>query len=903
MSRKACSSTTSTSLQAFVPELQQRLPRLLFAAVDRFPLANGDGLDGLDVPVIILAVRSLPCSERLDHDTKEVVKATAAGESKPNPVKRQLHLSWKSNDGAEVPVVVSWHDAHDFTRLALKGAPSCTEAIAISADPSVDCEIDQMIPLYCSSEWITLCGSIRQEAFALVCQKPYLAACVGPAQAVLYKAQKNGLTKLNEVQVYILAGLCRRVVMRCGGSEKFTDTVQEAMSSPQELSMEAWRIVVDECKGQALASSQCSIPAGAMKDWVKSLRDSDYSMFAEVCCKSVKDPLPPEASIPPGAEWEGLLENAVPAGAELIFATQVGSFMYDLQVAASDKDFAILFLADAKDLLAPQPPRMEFQHHVNLGFGAEKQGLMEYTSREFGSFCADLAKGNPRNVELLFTDKPHARNWVWDELRARRKEFLTIHCARQYLGFIQDRLKRLLKECDDAAGFGEEHAARASKLLYHAHHRILELRRIVRGGEPLVALVNDERDHVMRFRLQRPRNAEEARNLHREADQIWQQLRAEVDAAEEKATLPMEVDAESLLAWLCSVRTRAIAWQRAGPAGSLDGVCVKENANSANFQSKSHMGYEGPVVPVADHSVSRATNSSAEKEETAGEVEAIDAVVSDAIKALLERIEAMESVRILWAGYGLCSRTLGTVHANSDHDVKAIFVHHESRYFGLKPLAHALRHKFPIDLEVGQVEVDISGWEARHLCQLLSKSNPTVIAALHSPVVFRSSVWVERLLALQQATVSWAAVSTSWRNHARGNYRQNILAVEAPPRKKYIHVLQALLCLEWLKSRSSAGSRDLLWPPLKISVLLDEIIKDGLLSDVESASVSSLIRARENLAQALPHDKVLDSLIERLLASSELGEPLRIPMMQRQRSPVTDWDELCSAMVSETSKF
>jgi predicted nucleotidyltransferase len=265
----------------------------------------------------------------------------------------------------------------------------------------------------------------------------------------------------------------------------------------------------------------------------------------------------------------------------------------------------------------------------------------------------------------------------------------------------------------------------------------------------------------------------------------------------------------------------------------------------------------------------------------------------------------MEGVRILWAGYGLSSRTLGTDHVHSDHDVKAIFVHHESRYFGIKPLTHALRHKFNIEVGSGPVEVDISGWEARHLCQLLSKSNPTVIAALRSPIVFRSSHWVEKLLALQQATIDWAAVSRAWQRHANGNYKQNILAVEAPQRKKYIHVLQALLCLQWLRLRTADGSRRGGWPPLRIIALLDDVTKGGLLSAVESATVSSLIDARDSLVQALPRDEAIDSLIERLLASDvdTKEDQLCLPALQRQRSPATDWDDLCSAMVSETSKF
>ena len=46
-----------------------------------------------------------------------------------------------------------------------------------------------------------------------------------------------------------------------------------------------------------------------------------------------------------------------------------------------------------------------------------------------------------------------------------------------------------------------------------------------------------------------------------------------------------------------------------------------------------------------------------------------------AIKDLIQEVEAMEKVKVVLAGYGISSRTMGTVHSGSDHDIKCIFVH------------------------------------------------------------------------------------------------------------------------------------------------------------------------------------------------------------------------------------
>ena len=84
------------------------------------------------------------------------------------------------------------------------------------------------------------------------------------------------------------------------------------------------------------------------------------------------------------------------------------------------------------------------------GFGADKRGEIEYSGKELGNFVVELAKGNPRNIELLYTDKPCTVGSVWQELKDMRRSFLTLRCADQYLGFISDRLKKAQALCDES---------------------------------------------------------------------------------------------------------------------------------------------------------------------------------------------------------------------------------------------------------------------------------------------------------------------------------------------------------------------------------------------------------------------------------------------------------------------
>lgn len=67
-----------------VAELRQRLPRLLFAAYDRFPLAGGLGAGALGTTGItrvpVLAVRSMPVTERLDEPVATALSKLVEGQ-------------------------------------------------------------------------------------------------------------------------------------------------------------------------------------------------------------------------------------------------------------------------------------------------------------------------------------------------------------------------------------------------------------------------------------------------------------------------------------------------------------------------------------------------------------------------------------------------------------------------------------------------------------------------------------------------------------------------------------------------------------------------------------------------------------------------------------------------------
>lgn len=545
---------------------------------------------------------------------------------------------------------------------------------------------------------------------------------------------------------------------------------------------------------------------------------------------------------------------------------QTGSYMYGLNLPSSDTDFTIVFLGDSQQLASRIQPRTRFERHAHGAFGSDKQGEVEYSGTELGTFLVDLAKGNPRTMELLFTEKPHVASPAWLELRERRRAFLTIRCANQYLGFITDRMRKAAAELKGAS-VGEcmlpsDALSRIGKLLYHAYHKVFELRRILAGGQPIVALVGEEHKFVMTLRHSPPSCASEALAVVDAAQMELKTLGDRLNAVSERGELPAEVDAAFLIEWLQSVRIR----QAAGTAEATTAVAEVTAV---------------PSAPVLHRSRS----------------------ISDkiAIEAILSEIEEEEGFRILHAGYSHSSRTLGTAHAGSDHDVKVIFVLSRSDYFGLSRGPQTFARS--LEAVEGMAPIEVSGWEARHACRLLMDGNPAVLAMLHSPVVFKTTCWAPAVLSLATETMDVGKLLLAWRSHGQKNYQNYIVDNDMPIRKRYIHVLRALLCNAWMRNQPKGK-----WPPHLFLDLASEVAEAGGISSDNMEAVRALVANPEDLPRTLPHVSELGALIRRLLANTE-GKPRnalittsRESQKQNSRGEVeAQWHALCAAMVNDLS--
>lgn len=91
--------------------------------------------------------------------------------------------------------------------------------------------------------------------------------------------------------------------------------------------------------------------------------------------------------------------------AVLLLLVRSGSYMYNLHTKTSDEDYIVIFLNRASQVCSLRAPNNRPAKHVHKAFGADKSMDIEFSGVEFETFLADLCKGNPRNIEPLYTDR------------------------------------------------------------------------------------------------------------------------------------------------------------------------------------------------------------------------------------------------------------------------------------------------------------------------------------------------------------------------------------------------------------------------------------------------------------------------------------------------------------------
>lgn len=200
----------------------------------------------------------------------------------------------------------------------------------------------------------------------------------------------------------------------------------------------------------------------------------------------------------------------------------------------------------------------------------------------------------------------------------------------------------------------------------------------------------------------------------------------------------------------------------------------------------------------------------------------------DRIVEKLAEIQARENVRIFYA----CesgSRAWGFPSANSDYDVRFLYVRDRDFYFSIDVEDRRDVIELPID-----DELDISGWDLRKALKLLRKSNPPLLEWLSSPIVYlQDDEMIARFRSLVPVSYSPTACMYHYLHMARGNYREYLKGDEVAV-KKYFYVLRPLLAIKWIEERSDVV-------PMEFGVMVDALLDNSNLR----SEISNLIERKK----------------------------------------------------------
>ncbi|NUO09780.1 MAG: nucleotidyltransferase domain-containing protein [Candidatus Brocadia sp.] len=219
----------------------------------------------------------------------------------------------------------------------------------------------------------------------------------------------------------------------------------------------------------------------------------------------------------------------------------------------------------------------------------------------------------------------------------------------------------------------------------------------------------------------------------------------------------------------------------------------------------------------------------------------------------LNNVETKERVKILYA----CesgSRAWGFPSANSDYDVRFLYLHPKEWYLS-------------IDLELKQDvierpindQIDLSGWDLRKALRLFRKSNPPLMEWLGSPIVYWDKYsTATQMRQLADTYYSPKACMYHYLHMARGNYRE-YLKGEQVWTKKYFYVLRPILASNWLE-------REWGIVPTDFRVMVNQLFNSGELKrEIENLINAKMLGEELDYGPRIPViSNFIDKEIERL---------------------------------------
>lgn len=232
----------------------------------------------------------------------------------------------------------------------------------------------------------------------------------------------------------------------------------------------------------------------------------------------------------------------------------------------------------------------------------------------------------------------------------------------------------------------------------------------------------------------------------------------------------------------------------------------------------------------------------------------------------IHEIEKKEQVKIIMAVES-GSRAWGFESADSDYDVRFIYVRTEDSYLKLNEICDVIEWKLDDSL-------DINGWDLKKALQLLYISNMTLFEWCNSPIVYLEKEELSNLKSLLPHYFSCKKGLFHYWSIASKNYRKALNESEIFL-KRYLYIFRALLSAQWILEHQTP-------PPILFKELLNMNFDENCKAELENLLMIKQVSLE---LKKIPKIKVLDDYIEKKLA--EIKE-----IASKTEDIKVEWDSL-----------
>jgi predicted nucleotidyltransferase len=243
------------------------------------------------------------------------------------------------------------------------------------------------------------------------------------------------------------------------------------------------------------------------------------------------------------------------------------------------------------------------------------------------------------------------------------------------------------------------------------------------------------------------------------------------------------------------------------------------------------------------------------------------------IRERLAALEIEHGFRIVYANES-GSRAWGFASADSDYDIRFVFVWPRDRYLDV-----ALPPE-TVELGVDEDLLDISGWDLRKALRLFRKSNASVTEWLYSPIVYHEERnLIDRWRSLTRKVFAPKTSAAHYSGLGK-NMFGTIKAAEKTTAKTYLYALRAVLAARFVleQSRPAPVAFEELLKEVELDLALREEIEVMVRQKAVGAEADDIVRSERLdrfITEALDEAARVDNLESRVAGADELDQLFR----------------------------